>query len=91
VTGEAFEDAVDRMVAAAVQQGFGRYVTDPTVLNRIAGIVAHERDNALPPRRRPWHDSGAPTGSLGSSTSTTSTRPTMQGARQWSRGPETGG
>ncbi len=36
---ETFEEAVERALAAAEAQGFGRHVTDPVVLDRIAELV----------------------------------------------------
>jgi hypothetical protein len=48
---ESWEEAVERLVAGAVEQGFGRYITDEAFLDRLAAaIVRHERD-ADEPRR----------------------------------------
>ena len=52
MTPESWEEAVERGINAAVAQGFDRQVTDPMVLDRIAGIVlAHRREQVKAKRK----------------------------------------
>jgi len=48
---EDFERAVERLVAAAEAQGLGRHVSDPAVLDRIAGLVVAGRPRKARARR----------------------------------------
>ena len=48
---ETFEEAVERLVAAAEDQGLSRHVTDPATLDRLAGLVAAGRPRKQPRRR----------------------------------------
>lgn len=50
---ESLEQAVERLIQSAVDQGFPRIVSDPVMMARIAGILEDApAANARRPRRR---------------------------------------
>jgi hypothetical protein len=48
---ETHDEAVERLLRSREEQGFPRYVEDPTVLDRIAGIVLSAQQDTRQPRR----------------------------------------